>query len=189
MFYIYDQNVAKKGANDVTSMLNQFCSEILDPSVSSMHILCDSCSGQNKNCTIIRLLHYMTTVHKLFDSVNMAFPVRDHLYQECDKNMDLINQRSPAEVPDDWRDVSRHARVKLFPFEVVSCSTNGENFWEEETRRNCNAQLDPSYSYNFCNRSQLCLGTGKLQRVICLYRDLRYKKENLRQNFASNRSS
>ena len=118
VFYTYDQTVARKGADDVASMLYHFCSELLDPSVRSLHIFCDSCSGQNKNYTMIRLLHYMTTVHKRFDSVNMTFPVRGHSYLECDKNMGLINQRFPAEVPDDWRDVFKYARVKPFPFKL-----------------------------------------------------------------------
>ena len=45
---------------------------------------------------------------------------------ECDKNMGLINQKSHAEVPDDWREVIRNAHV---PFLVVDCKTEMFKAW------------------------------------------------------------
>lgn len=48
---------------------------------------------------------------------------------ECDKNMGLINQKSYAEVPDDWREVIRNARVRPSPFLVVDCKTEMFKAW------------------------------------------------------------
>ena len=118
-FYTYDQTVAKKGSDDVTSLLHHFIVNMLDPSVRELHIFCDSCSGQNKNSTMIRFLHYMAVTQKRFDEVTVTFPIRGHSYMEPDKNMGLINKRVHAEMPDDWREVIKYSRVKPSPFEVT----------------------------------------------------------------------
>lgn len=39
---------------------------------------------------------------------------------EPDKNMGLIPRRSAAEMPSDWRDIIKNARIKPCPFEVVA---------------------------------------------------------------------
>lgn len=46
--------------------------------------------------------------------------MRGHSYMEPDKNMGLIPRRSAAEMPSDWRDIIKNARVKPSPFEVVA---------------------------------------------------------------------
>lgn len=120
VFYTYDQTEGKKGADDVVSMLDHFVHNYLDPSVEELRIFCDSCSGQNKNYTMLRYFHYMTVVKKRFMELTITFPVRGHSYMEPDKNMGLIPRRSAAETPSDWRDVIKSARVKPSPFEVVA---------------------------------------------------------------------
>lgn len=80
-FYTYDQTVAKKGSDDVTFMLHHFILNMLDPSVRELHIFCDSCSGQNKNFTLIRFLHYMTVEQKMFDVVSVTFLIT-HIWSQ-----------------------------------------------------------------------------------------------------------
>lgn len=57
-FYVYDETVAGKGANEVASFLFHFVMCKLDPSVKELDIICDSCGGQNKNWTFLRMVHY-----------------------------------------------------------------------------------------------------------------------------------
>lgn len=128
-FYCYDQTVAKKGSDEVVSMLHHFFTEVLSPQVRDLHMFADSCGGQNKNFTVIKYLHYCTVVLKRFDSVTLTFPVRGHSYMECDKNMALINQRCPAETPGDWRDAISSARVNPSPYDVVECTTDMFKGW------------------------------------------------------------
>lgn len=91
VFYTYDESVAKKGADDVCSMLYHFFYNILPMEVKDLAIFCDSCAGQNKNFTVIRFLHYTVTKRKRFTTVKMIFPIRGHSYLECDRNMSLVN--------------------------------------------------------------------------------------------------
>lgn len=124
VFYSYDESVAKKGADDVCSMLNHFFYNILPMEVKELAIFCDSCAGQNKNFTVIRFLHYLVTKKNRFDIVKVIFPIRGHSYLECDRNMSLVNQKAYTEVPEDWRDELRNCRLKPTPFEVIDCSKN-----------------------------------------------------------------
>lgn len=123
VFYTYDESVARKGADDVCSMLEHFVCNELCSEVRHFIIFCDSCAGQNKNYTMLRFLHYMVHMKNRFDSVKIVFPIRGHSYMECDKDMSLVNSKSYTETPDDWRDVLRSSRIKPTPFKVVNCAT------------------------------------------------------------------
>lgn len=97
VFYTYDESVARKGADDVCSMLKHFFENILSSKVKHIVIFCDSCGGQNKNFTVIRFLHYTVHTLKRFESVKVVFPIRGHSYMEGDKDMSLINPKSYTE--------------------------------------------------------------------------------------------
>lgn len=129
VFYTYDESVAKKGADDVCSMIDHFVSSILPENVRKLVIFCDSCAGQNKNYTVIRYLHYLVTQKNRFDRVNVVFPIRGHSYLECDRDMSLINQRSYVEVPEEWRCVIRNSRLKPSPFTVIDCKQDMFKAW------------------------------------------------------------
>lgn len=62
IFYTYDKTVARKGADDVCSMLEHYFFKILDPKVRQLIIFCDSCAGQNKKYTTMRFFHYMVCI-------------------------------------------------------------------------------------------------------------------------------
>lgn len=119
LFYTYDESVARKGSEDVSSMLNHFVNSVLPQKVRKLVIFCDSCAGQNKNYTVIRFLHHLVTVQRRFDSVKVVFPIRGHSYQECDKDMSFINQKSYVETPHEWREVIKNSRNKPSPFHVI----------------------------------------------------------------------
>lgn len=120
-FYTYDETIARKGADEVSSMLNEFCFSKLPESVRCLQIFCDSCGGQNKNYTVFRFLYSLVHAEKRFDKIHVIFPVRGHSYLECDKNMGIINQKSCCEVPADWRKEFGQARHKPSPFTVIAC--------------------------------------------------------------------
>ena len=63
--------------------------------------------------------------------------IRDSSYTECNKNMGIINQRYAAEMPDDWKDEVRCARVKQQPFEVTECKSETFQAWGEALEKLC----------------------------------------------------
>ena len=66
----------KKGADDVASTFQHFCTEIPSPDVREVEIFCDSCAGQNKNYTVFCHLHYSIHTAHRFDSVKVVFPIK-----------------------------------------------------------------------------------------------------------------
>ncbi|XP_069687825.1 uncharacterized protein [Periplaneta americana] len=130
VFYTYTEDIGRKGANEVVSFLNHFVTEIMDKKVRHLEIFCDSCSGQNKNYTVLRYLNYLVNELKLLDTVEVTFPIRGHSYMECDKNMRLINTKAVAEVPMDWVRIVVQARCKPKPFDVVLVNQDMIGSWE-----------------------------------------------------------
>lgn len=102
VFYLYPETVGKKGSIDVCSLIYHYVYYLLDSDVRILEIFCDSCAGQNKNYTVFRFLHQLVHIHHRFDKIKMTFPIRGHSYLECDKNMGIVNQKLPAEIPEDW---------------------------------------------------------------------------------------
>lgn len=135
-FFTYDETVAKKGSNEVTSMLHHYLTHLMNPEVRHLKIFCDSCGGQNKNYCVLKYLYAAVHFLNLLDSVTVVYPIRGHSYLECDKNMALINMKAPCELPEDWRDEIRKARTKPEPFQVVNCTQDGMFYsWNEHLKR------------------------------------------------------
>lgn len=137
VFYCYSEEMGSKGADEVTSMLNYFIFYILDSQVKHLEIFCDSCSGQNKNYLVIKFCHYVVSIVKRLESIKITFPIRGHSYMDCDRNMTIINQKSPCEVPEDWINVVQNARVKPSPFQAVDIDYTFFRDW--------NSFLEPHY--------------------------------------------
>ena len=129
VFYTYPQTIAKKGADEVMSLLYHFCTEVLPQNVRHLRIFCDSCAGQNKNFTLVRFVHYLIHGKQRFDSIDVIFPMRGHSYMESDKDFGLINQKSTAEVPSHWVAVLKAARCKPQPFDVYECTQEVFHSW------------------------------------------------------------
>lgn len=130
-FYCYPEIIGGKGSNEVASLLHYFIFVQLSSNIRHLRIFCDSCGGQNKNFTVFRYLHYVVHIAKRLDSIEVTFPVRGHSYMECDRDMGLVNQKIPAELPEDWFNEVRSCRVKPEPFSVVEVDQSLLRNWTE----------------------------------------------------------
>lgn len=129
IFYTYPETNGRKGCDEVCSMLHHFVYNFLPSSVRVLEIFCDSCGGQNKNYTVIRYLYHLVHVQKRFDEVKISFPIRGHSFMECDKDFGLIQQKSRVELPNEWAEVFRAARVKPNPFDVMEVTFDFFKCW------------------------------------------------------------
>lgn len=120
--YCYDETTARKGGDDVSSMLYDYFINKLSPEIKHLELFCDSCGGQNKNWTVFRMLYYMVHVIKRFTSIKITFPIRGHSYMECDKDMGLLNQKTIVQKPDGWFEAFRSARATPTPFIVIEAN-------------------------------------------------------------------
>lgn len=129
VFYIYPENTANKGSDEVCSFLHHFIYNILDPDVTDLEAFCDSCSGQNKNNIVFKFFHHVVVKEKRLNSVTCLFPVRGHSYNECDKNSALIPQNYEAQLPEDWTEALRNCRQKPSPFQVIEVEQEMVKEW------------------------------------------------------------
>jgi len=146
-FYCYDETIARKGSDDVCSMLHHFCLYVLCPNVKEVAFFCDSCCGQNKNWSVMRFFHWLVHNKKRFTKVTITFPIRGHSYLECDKNMALVNTKMPAETPDEWWEVFRASRQKPSPFVVhvlqQSDFSSFSKYFEKRYKKSCPFPVRP----------------------------------------------
>lgn len=70
-------------------------------------------------------MNYVMVVLKRFDRVVVIYSVRGHSYMKCDKSMAFINQKTTAEILEDWRETIE----KPSPFHVVECTTDMFKVW------------------------------------------------------------
>lgn len=135
VFYVYPENIGKKGSDDVTSLLMNFLYDHLDWQVRNLHIFCDSCGGQNKNYTVFRFLHHVVHEQKRLDSVKVTFPIRGHSYMETDKNMGIIKHKNRYETLDELCDLVQSARIKPSPFVVTKIDTTNQYIFRQWTNQ------------------------------------------------------
>lgn len=153
-FYLYPETRGKKGVNGVCSLFHDFVHNSLSQEVREIEIYSDSCSGQNKNYTVFRFMHYLIHTEKRFDKITMIFPVRGHSYMEVDKNVGLIPKQARCETPEDWLETFQGARSKPTPFHVKLLHNITDTCGlEENVFLNWNDHLDKLYKKkNFLTR-------------------------------------
>lgn len=86
--HVYHEGMAKKGANNVASLLLKTLREINvlregDPG-GELNVVFDNCSGQNKNNTVLRLVPHLLEMG-YFKKVNFVFLVVGHTKNAADR--------------------------------------------------------------------------------------------------------
>lgn len=122
--YTYDETTAKKGANDVTSLLFHF---FVNNDITSrdLILISDGCPGQNKNYVMVHFLYCMVHVLNMFDTIKYIFPVRGHSYLPNDQDFSLIGKlknKVTVETHAEWDAIIESCRSSPTPFNVIKAS-------------------------------------------------------------------
>ena len=117
---VYLESVAKKGANEVVSLLHHYFAS-LPPQVTDLCLYSDGCSGQNKNIIMIEYLFTLVRMGK-FNKITHTFPIRGHSYLPNDRDFAKTETRKRKSghifTPEQWIEIIQTAKEKK-PFEVV----------------------------------------------------------------------
>lgn len=90
--YVYHQGVARKGPDEVCSMLLDYLKSLPTPNqYTELHLYSDNCWGQNKNHAMCRLLLAVTEL-KLFEKIEQFYPVRGHSFLPCDRDFGTMKK-------------------------------------------------------------------------------------------------
>lgn len=93
--YLYDESCAKKGANNVASiLLYHIITFVLDnfrysQNIGELNIIMDNCGGQNKNGTVLKMAAYFVE-RGWFNKVNLIFLIKGHTKNSCDRMFNLL---------------------------------------------------------------------------------------------------
>jgi len=120
--YVYDETTAKKGGNEVASLLLHYVSKKEEnPNLQGIHSYSDNCPGQNKNKHFGSYLNYVATKCEI--KIIHRYLEKGHTYNAADQFHSLIERRSKNQTlytPNDWYNLMRKAsRVKSKPLIVI----------------------------------------------------------------------
>ncbi len=91
--HIYHEGVASKGANNVASLILKTLSDAniicKNDNGGEMNIVLDNRSGQNKNNTVLRLIHYVVELG-YFKTVRCVFLVVGHTKNSADMLFNVL---------------------------------------------------------------------------------------------------
>lgn len=92
--YTWTENLSGKGSAEVASALLHFLENLEEKYTNpdfngvkphTLKLFSDSCSGQNKNSTVMIVLLYFVQKSTIFDKILHIFPIRGHSYMPPDR--------------------------------------------------------------------------------------------------------
>ena len=124
--YMWDETVAKRGANEVGSCLLDFIEQnVRMYNVKEFRFWSDNCAGQNRNRFVYFLYTYCA--RKFNVSIKHRFLEKGHTQNEGDSVHALIEREAEKKTiytPDEWRLLVRWAKCTGEPYEVRNMTRN-----------------------------------------------------------------
>lgn len=90
-YYVYSENTAAKGPNEVCSFLMNFIENYLSENITEVRLFSDNCPGQNKNHCLVRFCMALVENGR-FKKVEQFFPIRGHSFLPCDRDFGIIKR-------------------------------------------------------------------------------------------------
>lgn len=124
-FYCHMETHAGKNGNSVVSFVNDCLMNILKKpkfsNITTIVLLSDATSGQNRNTTITKFCAWFARLHNV--EVIHLYPVRGHSFSQCDRNFGLVrNKIKNREVIGSalpWLNAIVTCRENPSPFEMI----------------------------------------------------------------------
>jgi hypothetical protein len=180
IFYVWTENEASRGANEVSSAISDFLSKLeLPRHVNTVRFFCDGCAGQNKNCYVIHAmclwLYY--DAPRTLNNITIVFPVKGHSFMPADRVFGQVEKKyrkmSEIILKDDYEKVLRERG------EVRKIGTNWNLFdMKKMSDTNCKKLLGISTMKRIFIRKEL-IGKDKTKIV----------KVKMEENYRSNDES
>ena len=118
--YMWPENIAKRGANEVASCLFDFIEIKVADGALEFRFWSDNCTGQNRNRVIYSL--YMLASRKFNIDITHRFLESGHTQQEADSVHALIERSCKGKIiytPEQWYALVRWAKTNSSPYKVT----------------------------------------------------------------------
>ncbi|KAJ8732654.1 hypothetical protein PYW07_015253 [Mythimna separata] len=123
--YMWDESVAKRGANEVSSCLLDFVKANVDQGAKEFRFWSDNCAGQNCNRFVFSL--YVYAAKKFNISITHRFLQKGHTQNEGDSVHSVIERASQTRTiytPHEWRLLVRWAKNEGESYVVRNVTQN-----------------------------------------------------------------
>ncbi|CAH1163388.1 unnamed protein product [Phaedon cochleariae] len=117
--YIWDETIAKKGANEVSSAVFMFIEMKVKDGFNNFIFYSDNCGGQNRNRIVFCMYAYAAAKFNI--DITHIFLEVGHTQNEGDSMHALIERRKKNQtvyVPEQWVTIIRSAKVTGKPYGV-----------------------------------------------------------------------
>lgn len=124
--YLYTENYAKKGPNEVISALDDYIKQNKRPEQTHFKIFADNCFSQNKNKYIFGYLDQLCC-KRIFETIVVTYPIPGHSMMPVDRDFGLVElkrlKKQTVYSPDYYVDLVKKARI-IHPFDIVFLQKN-----------------------------------------------------------------
>jgi hypothetical protein len=121
VMFMYSENFALKGPNETISILNYYLQTKIGSNVKKIYIFSDNCFAQMKS-RYLWLFYDILVKCKVYDEINLIYPIPGHSYLDCDRDFGLIEKLrknvNKIALPSERVNIVKNANKKN-PFEVV----------------------------------------------------------------------
>lgn len=117
--YVWDESIAKRGANEVSSCLYDFIKTFAEKGAKEFRLWSDNCAGQNKNRIMFAMYAY--AAEKFGVKITHRFLERGHTQNEGDSVHSVIERAGEHKViytPEEWKLLIRWAKTTDKPYQV-----------------------------------------------------------------------
>ncbi|KAL4718628.1 hypothetical protein ACJJTC_005182 [Scirpophaga incertulas] len=117
--YMWDESVAKRGANEVSSCLLDFIQSNVEQGTKEFRFWSDNCAGQNRNRFVFS--SYIYASKKFNIRITHRFLLKGHTQNEGDSVHSVIERASKTKTvytPHEWRLLVRWAKTEGEPYLV-----------------------------------------------------------------------
>lgn len=124
--YLFTENYAHKGPNEVISCLNDYLQQMNDNKYKKLVLFCDNCFSQNKNKYLFAYLDQLCSVG-MFETVTVNYPIPGHSMMPIDRDFAQIERKRLRKqtiyCPEYYVDLIKNSRIKQ-PFDIVFLERN-----------------------------------------------------------------
>ena len=126
IMHVWDESVASRGADEISSCLLKYCNEKADAGVRVISAYSDACGGQNRNYKVLLMWMHICRTTEICE-INHSFMVSGHSYLPNDADFGVIeragNKTTEIFIPEQWCSVIEKCNRKK-PVHVVCMQPN-----------------------------------------------------------------
>ncbi|CAB3235002.1 unnamed protein product [Arctia plantaginis] len=118
--YMWDESVAKRGANEVASCVYDFIKKFVSKGVKEFRFWSDDCAGQNRNRIVFGMYAHVAKEYNI--NITHRFLEKGHTQNQGDSVYSVIErtaEHKTIHTPDEWKLLVRWAKVTGDSYEVI----------------------------------------------------------------------